>query len=48
MAEALGLSYWLEIPTAQSSFFHITAEDFFVFNDGNLYVFRRAFRNSAL
>jgi PEP-CTERM motif len=32
---AYGLSYWLEIPTAQSSFFHITHEDFFVFNQGN-------------
>jgi hypothetical protein len=32
---AYGLSYWLEIPTAQSSFFHVTAEDFITFYQGN-------------
>jgi hypothetical protein len=28
-----GLSYWLELPNAQASFFHITAEDFLTFTD---------------
>ena len=28
-----GLSYWLEIPNAQASFFHITAETYFTFLD---------------
>ena len=28
-----GLSYWLEIPNAQASFFHITAETFLTFTD---------------
>jgi hypothetical protein len=32
---AYALTYWLEIPTAQSSFFHITAEDHLVFTQGN-------------
>jgi PEP-CTERM motif len=32
---AYALTYWLEIPTAQASFFHITAEDHFVFHQGN-------------
>jgi hypothetical protein len=31
---AYGLSFWLEIPTVQASFFHITSEEHFVFNDG--------------
>jgi hypothetical protein len=30
---ANGLSYWLELPAAQSSFFHITAETFLQFTD---------------
>ena len=32
---AYGLSYWLQLPSAQASFFSITAEDFLVFNDPN-------------
>jgi hypothetical protein len=28
-----GLSYWLEVPNAQASFFHITSEIFMTFND---------------
>jgi hypothetical protein len=32
---ALGLSYWLETAGGTQSFFHITAEDFLVFNDPN-------------
>ena len=32
---AYGLSYWLQLPSAQASFFSITAEDFLVFNDAN-------------
>src|ERR1700686_1311883 len=31
---ANGLSYWLELPAAQRSFFHITAETFLTFTDG--------------
>ena len=31
--QSYGLSYWLEVPNAQASFFHITAETFYVFND---------------
>jgi hypothetical protein len=30
---ANGLSYWLELPAAQRSFFHITAETFLTFTD---------------
>jgi hypothetical protein len=30
-----GLSYWLEVPNAQASFFHITSEIFLTFNDPN-------------
>ena len=30
---AYGLSYWLETSAASRTFFHITAEDFLVFND---------------
>jgi PEP-CTERM motif-containing protein len=32
---AYGLSYWLEIAGGAQSFFHITAETFFAFNDPN-------------
>jgi hypothetical protein len=32
---AYALTYLLEIPTTQASFFHITHEDFFVFTQGN-------------
>ncbi len=32
---AYGLSYWLETPGGTQSFFHITAENFLVFNDPN-------------
>jgi hypothetical protein len=32
---AYGLSYWLETAAASRTFFHITAEDFLVFNDPN-------------
>src|SRR5438309_5981706 len=31
--QAYGLSYWLETAGGTQSFFHITAEDFLVFND---------------
>ena len=32
---AYGLSYWLQLPSAQASLFSITAEDFLVFTDPN-------------
>jgi hypothetical protein len=33
--QSYGLSYWLEVPDAVASYFHITSETFMVFNDPN-------------